>query len=92
MLKPKKHYYKSLNNTNNNLSSKEIIKVKSAKETIQNTSNHNQYSFNFYKEYLSKIGCTTIKFGLEAIKQYCYVCPICNPKRDNIICKYCYMT
>ena len=49
-------------------------------------------TFNFIDDYLSKDQCTSLSFGLEPISQLCYVCPICNPKRDKKLCKFCYDT
>ena len=49
-------------------------------------------TFKIEEDYIEKKGCTSITFGTESIMQKCYICPICNPDKNNYICKYCYDT
>ena len=48
--------------------------------------------FKIEEDYIEKNGCTSITFGTEPIIQKCYICSICNPEKNNYICKYCYLT
>ena len=41
-------------------------------------------------DYLKKDECTAMTLGNEKIYQKCFICPICNPKKNNYICKFCY--
>ena len=46
--------------------------------------------FIIEEEYLNLDECTAINLGPEKIYQKCFVCSICNPKKDHYICKFCY--
>ena len=47
-------------------------------------------TFTIDEDFLEKTQCTSISLGPEPIMQNCYVCPICNPKRNHLLCSYCY--
>ena len=40
--------------------------------------------------YLKLEECTAMTLGNEKIYQKCFICPICNPKKNLYICKFCY--
>ena len=44
----------------------------------------------FDDDYLLKTQCTSLNSGPLEIPQQCYVCGICNARKDRYICKYCY--
>ena len=83
-------------------SSREIIKnPEENKENKEENNNKEKGKENLSKEednnkfiiesnYLKIVECTAMVLGPEKIFQNCYVCPICNPKKNNYICKYCY--
>ena len=44
----------------------------------------------FDDDYLLKTQCTSLYSGPLEIPQQCYVCGICNSRKDHYICKHCY--
>ena len=58
---------------------KNILKIKDKKE-----------KFIIESAYLKMEECTAMTLGKEKIYQKCFICPICNPKKDRFICKFCY--
>ena len=47
-------------------------------------------TFKIEDDFLKKDNCTSLYLGQEPIMQKCYICSICNPKKNHLICKYCY--
>ena len=47
-------------------------------------------TFDIDKDFLLKEGCTALTLGLEPMPQKCYICPICDIKKEHYICNYCY--
>ena len=43
-----------------------------------------------YFDFISKESCTSYYFGDEPIEQKAFFCSICDVKKKNIICNYCY--
>ena len=48
-------------------------------------------TFDIDEDFLNKDGCTAITLGLEPMPQRCYVCSICDVKKEHYICNYCYL-
>ena len=71
---------------------KSIIKGKLKEIDPFNFEIKSNETFKIEEDYIEKNGCTSITFGTEPIIQKCYVCSICNPDKNNYICKYCYDT
>ena len=81
-------------------SSREIIKnpehnqeIKSDnkdKEKEKEKASENKEKFIIESNYLKLVECTAMVLGTEKIYQNCFVCPICNPKKNNFLCKFCY--
>ena len=62
-----------------------------------NDNNDNSFSnpdindtFDIDADFLSKEGCTALTLGLEPFPQKCYICPICDIKKEHYLCNYCY--
>ena len=47
--------------------------------------------FIIESSYLKMVECTAMTLGPEKLYQKCFICPICNPKKNNYICKFCYI-
>jgi hypothetical protein len=54
------------------------------KETIKDT-------FDIDEDFLNKNLCTAVTLGLEPMPQRCYICPICDIKKEHFMCNYCYL-
>ena len=94
-------------NKNNRLLKEEKIKQyqKNQKKLIANGSSNgldlydNIYNgidimkdtFDIDEDFLNKDGCTAVTLGLEPMPQRCYVCSICDIKKEHYICNYCYL-
>ena len=48
-------------------------------------------TFDIDEDFLNKDGCTAVTLGLEPMSQRCYVCTICDIKKEHYICNYCYL-
>ena len=48
-------------------------------------------TFDIDEDFLNKDGCTAVTLGLEPMPQRCYVCSICDIKKEHFICNYCYL-
>ena len=48
-------------------------------------------TFDIDEDFLNKDGCTAVTLGLEPMLQRCYVCSICDIKKEHYICNYCYL-
>ena len=48
-------------------------------------------TFDIDEDFLNKDGCTAVTLGLEPMPQRCYVCSICDVKKEHYICNYCYL-
>ena len=86
---------KNLEN-NNNFYEKNLLS-KNNKSNINNI-NDNSFSleeiddtFDIDADFLSKEGCTALTLGLEPMPQKCYICPICDIKKEHFLCNYCYV-
>ena len=88
------------NNNNNNYdyekASSKIFSLRDYKKSLNNKNTQNnennkiENSFIIEDEYLDLDECTAIDLGPEHIYQKCYICPICSPKKNYYICKFCY--
>ena len=71
----------------------------SKKNTPYNKPHRDPFNFTHYHDtdnflikadqYLTK-QCTSLTLGKEKIYQKCYICPICDPKRTQLYCSFCY--
>ncbi len=48
-------------------------------------------TFDIDEDFLNKDGCTAVTLGLEPMLQRCYVCTICDIKKEHFMCNYCYL-
>ena len=48
-------------------------------------------TFDIDEDFLNKDGCTAVTLGLEPMPQRCYVCSICDIKKEHYMCNYCYL-
>ena len=76
---------KLLKNSSNNF--KEINNINSNSLDFQEIND----TFDIDADFLSKEGCTALTLGLEPMPQRCYICPICDIKKEHYICNYCYI-
>ena len=60
------------------------------KEKEKEKASENKEKFIIESNYLKLVECTAMVLGTEKIYQNCFVCPICNPKKNNFLCKFCY--
>jgi len=70
---------KEINKEDNNKTKENEKKEKDKKE-----------KFDIELSYLKLEECTAMTLGNEKIYQKCFICPICNPKKNLYICKFCY--
>ena len=70
---------KEINKEDNNKTKEKKEKDKKEKE-----------KFVIELSYLKLEECTAMTLGNEKIYQKCFICPICNPKKNLYICKFCY--
>ena len=77
---------------NKESSSREIIKDKEFPKEKKNQKKIIEEEGKFIIEsvYLKLEECTAMTLGNEKIYQKCFICPICNPKKNFYICKFCY--
>ena len=57
----------------------------------ENKEKEKEDKFIIESAYLKMVECTAMTLGPEKIYQKCFICPICNPKKNNYICKFCYI-
>ena len=48
-------------------------------------------TFDIDADFFAKEGCTALTLGLEPMPQKCFICPICDIKKEHYICNYCYL-
>jgi len=72
---------KEINKEDNNKTKENEKKEKDKKE---------KEKFDIELSYLKLEECTAMTLGNEKIYQKCFICPICNPKKNLYICKFCY--
>ena len=58
-------------------------------EEFQLQEQETETKFNIV-EYLYKNECTSYSFGKILIEQKAYICSVCDPKKKNFMCRYCY--
>ena len=91
----------NLNNQEPESSSRERLKEEEPnKETNKELTNEKikdkekdikeKEKFVIESSYLKLEECTAMTLGNEKIYQKCFICPICNPKKNLYICKFCY--
>ena len=83
-----------IENDNPQSSSREILKEEQSKEKKKEKNipklKDDKDKFIIESAYLKLEECTAMTLGNEKIYQKCFICPICNPKKDKFICKFCY--
>ena len=67
-------------------------KTKEKEKDKNNIENNKEQLDKFIIEssYLKLQECTAMTLGQIKIYQKCFICPICDPKKSNYICKFCY--
>ena len=79
----KNKFQKQRNSENGTSSSKDFF------EEFQLQEQETETKFNIV-EYLYKKECTSYSFGKILIEQKAYICSVCDPKKKNFMCRYCY--
>ena len=60
-------------------------------DTVYNNKEELKDTFDIDEDFLNKNLCTAVTLGLEPMPQRCYICPICDIKKEHYMCNYCYL-
>ena len=80
--------------SNKRLTSKKgtlIMRKKTIRDPFEFNLTHNTDNNKIEDSYLTSSLCTATTLGKEKIFQKCYICPICDPRRKQLLCWYCYV-
>ena len=78
---------------NGNLFEKNLLKKSSDFIDNSNSLSFQEITdtFDIDEDFFAKDGCTALTLGLEPMPQKCFICPICDIKKDHYLCNYCYI-
>ena len=68
-----------------------IMRKKSIRDPFEFNLTHNTDNNKIEDTYLTSSLCTATTLGKEKIFQKCYICPICDPRRKQLLCWHCYV-